>query len=214
MRGAGYWLWKPYIILDAMAQVPDGTPVLYADCGVEYVDDPAPLLSLLEGRDIVLFDNRLPEWTQAAFTKRDCFVLMDADIREHWNARQLDAAFQLYRAGPVARAFLTELRDCMRDPRILTDIPNELGRENLPEFVDHRHDQSVLTVLARNHGVETFRSPAIPPQDGDERSRYPKIFDQHRRKNKKLGKYLRMRLKRALWARPAKKVAPVKRADG
>ena len=43
---------------------------------------------------------------------------------------------------------------------ILTDIPNACGLSNLPEFKDHRHDQSILSLLAKKHNVEMFRDPS------------------------------------------------------
>lgn len=32
-RGYGYWMWKPYIILDVMSKIPVSDIVLYMDCG-------------------------------------------------------------------------------------------------------------------------------------------------------------------------------------
>jgi hypothetical protein len=182
-RGAGYWLWKSYIILDVLERVPDGTLVLYSDAGVSYIADPAPLLSFARTRDIVLFDNRLPTWTQRMWTKRDCFLLLNADFPNHWDRRQLDAAFQVYRAGPRARAFVTELKEASRDQRTLTDLPNTCGLPNFAEFREHRHDQSVLTICAVRHGLETFRTPKTSPEQGDSRSPYVQIFEHHRRRN-------------------------------
>src|SRR3546814_3032631 len=42
-RGFGYWLWKPFIIADAMDSVPDGTILMYTDAAVVYQADAAPL---------------------------------------------------------------------------------------------------------------------------------------------------------------------------
>ena len=198
MRGAGYWLWKAYILLDALDRVPEGCLVLYTDVAVCYVAPPAVMLKLAEGRDIVLFNNHFAEWTQAMYTKRDCLVLLDADRPEDWQRRQLDAAFQLYRAGPRAREFLTELREAMRDPRVLTDNVNSCGKPNLPGFRDHRHDQSVLTIMAARHGIETFRSPSADMSEGDMASAYPKIFHHHRRRDVGFLRYQRRRLKDAI----------------
>lgn len=195
MRGAGYWLWKPYILLDALNRVPEGSLVLYTDVAVSYLAPPQPILGFAEGRDIVLFNNHLAEWTQAIFTKRDCLVLLDADRPEDWQRRQLDAAYQLYRAGPRAREFLTELREAMRDPRVLTDDANSCGKPNLPGFRDHRHDQSILTIMAARHGIEAFRNPSANLADGDAASAFPKIFDHHRRRNPGFLRRQRRRLK-------------------
>jgi len=32
-RGAGWWLWKPYVILDAIERVEEDDIVVYCDCG-------------------------------------------------------------------------------------------------------------------------------------------------------------------------------------
>ncbi len=44
--------------------------------------------------------------------------------------------------------------------RILTDIPNVCGFDNLPGFRDHRHDQSVLSLLASSRGIIPHRDPS------------------------------------------------------
>ena len=96
-RGAGYWLWKPYILLDTMDHVDPGTTIVYSDAGQRYIADPAPLIALSERQDVVLFHQ---DYLQSDWTKRDCFVLLDADEPRFWEAQQLDASIQLYRAGP------------------------------------------------------------------------------------------------------------------
>ena len=41
-RGAGYWLWKPYVIKDALSNVGFGDYVLYADSGAFYINNAPP----------------------------------------------------------------------------------------------------------------------------------------------------------------------------
>jgi len=45
------------------------------------------------------------------------------------------------------------------DPRAVTDQPNELG-ENLPGFKDHRHDQSVFSLLCKKWDVYAGTDPS------------------------------------------------------
>ena len=74
------------------------------------------------------------------------------------------------------------LRYC-RDPRIITDDPNMCGRPNFIEFKDHRHDQSILTILSIKYNFTLFRDPT---QWGNEErnsftnSSYPQLFHHHR----------------------------------
>jgi hypothetical protein len=60
-----------------------------------------------------------------------------------------------------ARSFLLDLRDAMRDPRLLCDGPNTCGLPNFQGFREHRHDQSITTILAMKHRIETFPSPKV-----------------------------------------------------
>jgi len=158
-RGAGYWLWKPFIILDAMSSVPDGTPVLYTDIALTFVADPSPLLALAEQHPVSLFGMSSGQ-PATAWTKRDCFIELDADTPEFWNLPQLWAGMQLYRAGPEARTFLHKLCKAMTNEAALTDQPNIYGLPDLPTFRDHRHDQSILTILAHKEGVPIFPDPS------------------------------------------------------
>ncbi len=65
--------------------------------------------------------------------------------------------------------YLQNVHYC-QDRASVTDDPNVCGKNNLPEYVQHRHDQAILSVLAAKHRVETFRNPTVggnflkPPQ--------------------------------------------------
>jgi hypothetical protein len=123
---------------------------------------------------------------------------MDADTEEFWSLPQLSASLQLYRAGPEARAFLSMLATAMASEVRLTDMPNIHGLPNLPGFVDHRHDQSVLTILARQHGAAIFRDPSrfwddpsAPPSE----TPFGQIVYLHRSRNRSYFRWLYMRLR-------------------
>ena len=176
-RGAGYWLWKPFAIRAVLDRVPEGDWVLYLDAGTEVVAPLAPLLALPHAGDIVLFHHktgeRLKKWT-----KRDCFVLLGLDRETAHQAPILCAGVQLYRAGSTARRFVSEVAEACTDRRILTDDPNRCGFENLPDFVEHRHDQSVLSLCALKHGIETHPDPS---QYGEHsRAPYGQLLNHHR----------------------------------
>ena len=175
-RGAGYWLWKPTILLHAMASLPDGAIVIYTDAGVAYDASPSPLVQLLRTEDVITFSN-FPTHLQRIWTKRDCFILLGADRQEEWERRQLDAAVLLIRNSARARELLTEWGAAMADPRVLTDQPNECGLPNLDGFIEHRHDQSVLTIVAARNAVPVL---PMPMHRRSKQMPYGAIFLQHR----------------------------------
>lgn len=161
-RGAGYWLWKPYIILEAMRQADDGDIIFYCDSGVEIIGDILPLVDICKKNEgLMLF--QVPffteEMTNKNWTKRDCFVLMDADTPEFHEAKQVSGTFQLFIKNQKNIQFVTEWLSFCKDPRLITDIPNTCGLRNFPDFFDHRHDQSILSILAQRNNMETFRDP-------------------------------------------------------
>ncbi len=158
-RGAGYWLWKPYIIREAMRNLREGDTLLYTDAAMVFVADPEPLLSLANEHPIALFEH-VPVAAQSEWTKRDCFVMLDADTPAMWETPQLWAGCQLYRVGSEARIFVDELCAAMSNAQTLTDAPNVHGLPDLPGFKVHRHDQSILTILARKAGLPFFPDPS------------------------------------------------------
>ncbi|MBV9549259.1 MAG: hypothetical protein JO256_06245 [Alphaproteobacteria bacterium] len=143
-RGAGYWLWKPYFILKVLEQAREGDWVVYIDSGARLRSSPRQLYEKVGCAEVILFQN---DYANGAWCKRDAFALMDVDDPEAHDQQQLDASIVLVRNSAISRQFVgTWLKYC-QDARLLTDIPNSCGKPNLPEFVDHRHDQSILSLL-------------------------------------------------------------------
>jgi hypothetical protein len=199
-RGGGYWLWKPNIILDALQNSEDGTVVMYTDAAMHMVADPASLLSYALDHPIMLFEHTFPlpngpvQYPMGSWTKRDAFVLLDAERPECHRQQQLWAGLQIYRNGPEARAFVREVVDAVADARVLTDRPNSQGLDNLPGFREHRHDQSVVSIVAWRHALPHFPDPtqyghrgwrpALSQDiDGVERpaASYGQVFEHHRK---------------------------------
>ncbi len=155
-RGAGYWLWKPYIISKTLWEANDDDMIFYCDAGCTFIGDMAPYFEVCskEKKGLILFrSNQLNE----TWTKRDCFHYMDMDSLAYTKTEHLCASFVLCRKTDFALAFLHQWLEYMTDPRISTDIPNTCGLDNYPVFRDHRHDQSVLSLLSRHHNVSLLK---------------------------------------------------------
>jgi len=157
-KGVGYWLWKPYIILEALKEAEDGDIVIYADCGIEIISDLKPLLDLCSKEtDILLFANS--NYQNKTWTKRDCFILMDCDEQKYWDGLHADAAFCLFKKGDESIKFVNEWLMYASNANILTDLPNCCKKENFPEFIEHRSDQSILSLLAIKYNLSLYRMP-------------------------------------------------------
>jgi hypothetical protein len=157
-KGIGYWLWKPFIILETMKSICDDDIIVYSDCGIELIENLDPLISICkEQQPVLLFANE--NLKNKFWTKRDCFVLMNCDSKKYWNGLQSDAAFSLFRKSEKSIQFLNEWLKYSTDERILTSQPNVCGKKNFFGFKEHRWDQSVLSLLAIKHDIELFRVP-------------------------------------------------------
>ena len=186
-RGAGYWIWKPYIILKTFESLENGDCVLYSDAGLKVIDNLNPLFDVMSNHPNdgkVIF--RVP-WIGAQhvakiWTKRDCFILTNSDEAKYWNAPMTNGAVSLWVKNDNNIEFLKEWLRYLRDPRISTDDNNIFGANHF-EFKDHRHDQSVLSILSVKYNFELFRDPT---QYGNEymnlfnNSPYKQLFYHHR----------------------------------
>ena len=171
-RGAGYWLWKPYVIRDCLRRAAEGDVVLYLDAGVLVRRPLGPLLREAQRRHLLLLRN---VHRNGVYTKRDCFVLTGTDVPACHQAFQLDASVLAIENTDADRRFVDTWLELCADDRILTDRANQCGRPNLPEFRAHRYDQAVLSVL---HWRERDRLP----HRICERDEVVPYFDHHRRR--------------------------------
>lgn len=175
-RGAGYWLWKPFIIWMIMHRhLADGDVLFYSDSGAHFVHSADPAIELArQRRDLPLLLFTLQdEHRNRVWTKRDCFHYMNLDLPAYADAPQILASFLVCERTPATLAFIAEWLRLAEDPRLLTDQPNQCGLPNYPDFRDHRHDQSILSLLGHREGVATIadisqwgndRRPAGIPQ--------------------------------------------------
>jgi uncharacterized protein YndB with AHSA1/START domain len=166
-RGAGYWLWKPFIIKETLKEMGNGDVLIYSDAGVEIIGDLSPLIDLcLEKSQILLFAGHYDDVGAPGpnlcgkWTKRDCFVFMDCDEPRYHQGRMLDASFIVLARTKKTMAFVREWLLYCSQSQLLTDHPNVCGLPNIPGFIEHRHDQSILSILALREEIEIFRHPS------------------------------------------------------
>lgn len=150
-RGAGYWIWKPYIILKTLEIMENGDYLTYLDCGD--IIDSLPFKELMEkellgNNDIVL---TLGGFKESDWTKRQCFIEMGMDIDQYWNQTQIEAGCITVKKSDESIRIIKEWQDLCLDPILVTDIPSP--SENLPDFKEHRHDQSILSLLGAKYNI-------------------------------------------------------------
>jgi hypothetical protein len=151
-RGAGYWLWKPYFIYKTMEKMDSNDILFYCDAGHSFYNKIDHLIPELEKSNnkmlLTIAGQKLSE-----YTKRDCFYYMGHDTPDYHEAKSPSAAFIILKKNKFTLNVIKEWLDYGQDYRIITDSKNECGKENLPNFKDHRHDQSILAILAKKYNI-------------------------------------------------------------
>lgn len=199
-RGGGYWLWKPYVIKDALSRVNEGDYVVYTDSGSAFINKIEYLIKAMShvGTDVMAFSiTHLEKY----YTKRDAFILMDCDAPEYYDTPQICGTYIILKKTEFSCRFIEKYLHYASDTRIITDDENVMGKDNYEGFVDNRHDQSVLSLLCKKEGIPPFRDPSewglnkeAFSGEINARSTYPQMIESHR--NPTLNKFYQLKYRR------------------
>ena len=147
-RGAGYWLWKFYIIVDSLNKMSDGDILFYCDSGKELMHDITPLIDILHcsKQPIMPYEQLVQE---KVWTKRDLFIYNNCDTPEYTDSNHYDSSTHLIIKNKETLEFYNTCLEqgCTGD--LITDGPNIYGQSDYPEFKEHRHDQSIYSIQVK-----------------------------------------------------------------
>ena len=161
VRGFGYWIWKAYLIKKVMDEAQEDDVILYCDCGNEIdVRKKDKILRLIEivKKDLLMATYPGPLCTslldEIKWNKRDVLNFFGIEHRDNpvLNTMQRQANPILLCKTPVTESFVNEWNSIgLNNNHYLNDYPSYA--ENFPEFVEHRHDQSIFSLLSKKYGI-------------------------------------------------------------
>jgi hypothetical protein len=164
-RGAGYWIWKPYIVIDALSKMKDGDFLMYSDSGCYFIDKIDPVIDLIDSSKTGVAACDMPH-IEKYWTKRDCFTQMNCDTPEFTDSKQISSSFFFCRKSEFAVHIANEWYRWMSHFNLVTDEFVEPSKfPCYPEFIEHRHDQSILSLVCKLNGVEPI--PDIAAFNGE-----------------------------------------------
>lgn len=143
-KGAGYWLWKPYIITHALRTI--GGTVIYQDAGTLLTKE-------INTRDTLLFTHK--ECIHGEWCKMDVIIGMGCE--KFIYKKQLNASIMIFKEKDLE--FVDKwLYYCQKNGYIDNTPSKTL---NIKGFKEHRYDQAILTNLAYKHNMPmTIGMPA------------------------------------------------------
>lgn len=154
-RGDGYWLWKPYIINKMMEKMKDGDVLFYIDSLYWFFEDFRELYeNHLMTQDIVVWKNKPNElvYYMRNWCKMDVILKYNMydkvfyeGVEDCWGG-----ALVLKKTETSVKYMQEWLSMCCVYEDI-TDSPSVTP--NSPEFCEHRHDQSLLSIVLHKHNI-------------------------------------------------------------
>lgn len=158
-QGAGFWLWKPWVILNTMRHAPENAIIIYADSGCVFKTSLLPLIDLTKKHGMLLceYEDKQTYGYASKRTKREVFIQLDCDSPEYYNKPALWAGFLMLKNTPETRQFIEKWLSYCENPKLLIDGPS--SKSELPEFQGHHHDQAILTALAAQSTIPKYLIP-------------------------------------------------------
>jgi hypothetical protein len=165
-RGGGYWCWKSLFIHAVMAQLAPGDILFYNDAGSTFRKDPTPYIDLAARHGGLAF--RIGYKAQS-WTKGIVFDALGMPMGV-WGPQPMIAAgtilMQKGRPGGANEALAEEFMRLSTNVSLISDEDTSRAVPNHPQFSDHRHDQSLWTLLAYKHGFRVVLQGGAFPEDG------------------------------------------------
>ena len=149
VRGFGYWIWKPLIILDFIKKNPNLDYIVYLDAGVEfhYTEKSSKrfkeYIGVAEVKGLCAFSTQ----SDKAFTKKKTLAIFNLEESEI-EKPQIQSGILIFKRE-VAKTICSEWINLMRSENYqnLVDKSDSLIEDE--NFIEHRHDQSLLSLLIK-----------------------------------------------------------------
>jgi len=170
-KGFGFWMWKSYFVKKVLLNLNDGDYLIYCDAGcklnfqgeqrlMEYLD-----IVIENETGILLFkqdgDN------EKCWTKGDLFEYFSVtQDREITDTPQMFAGIIIIRKNELSKRFVNEwFNICHNHYDLLNDKPSKVV--NFAEFIQHRYDQSVISVLSKIYKCAILPLTEVRSINGD-----------------------------------------------
>jgi hypothetical protein len=155
-RGFGYWIWKSYVVLKTLNEMQEGDILIYADAGCTLNNN---LIARNKLDTYIQLCKTLPEgniafqmsYIEKEWTKMDVFITLDANKPGIMNSGQLVGGVFILKKCKRVMNLIHEWYTISQNYQLISDFPSVI--QNHANFRDHRHDQSLFSVLRKKRGT-------------------------------------------------------------
>jgi hypothetical protein len=159
-RGYGYWMWKSYIVLKTLNKMQDDDILIYADAGCTLNNN------LMAKNRLSVYINLCKSskfgnlafqmhYIEKEWTKMDMFITLDANKPEIMNSGQLVGTVFILKKCLHVMNLVNEWYTISHNYQLISDFPSVIPND--PSFRDHRHDQSIFSILRKKRGAQIIK---------------------------------------------------------
>ena len=151
-KGYGYWIWKPYIINKTLEQMNNNDILLYLDCGCElnYLgkDKFLEFIEIVKNKKIL---GTSPSSSDYHYTKMDLinFFDMKNDIDLLKKKQFQSGIILMLKCNTILDLYDECYKIGVTNYHFIDDSSSI--EKNFDGFIEHRHDQSVLSLLTKKY---------------------------------------------------------------
>ena len=155
-RGFGYWIWKSFIIKKTMESMNNGDILMYLDCGCEIGGKKASLIPNFF--EYVKKDKIIGTETQIErnWDKMDLIVHLNMENHELLKTPQRQGGAVLYYVCKDTRKFINLWYNLCCNYHLIDDSESVIPNKDY--FREHRHDQSIFSLLTKKNNLFSKKS--------------------------------------------------------
>jgi hypothetical protein len=160
-RGFGYWIWKPYLIQKKLNEMKDGDILTYIDAGCEIKVSEKDLLHkyfhIIETDLIIATDTGQKE---EAWVKADLLYMLNMYDEKYFTTQRQATVIMIKKTDETIK-LVNEWYSIAIDNNYhnIDDTPSI--KANHSSFKEHRHDQSIFSLLTKKYGI--YSSETLGP---------------------------------------------------
>jgi hypothetical protein len=171
-QGAGYYLWKPYIILDALNKINDGDMLIYADNSMYFINNPMVFTHLCNQNNGFCLFTHQDYYPIKYFCQKATFEIMGLDYAIYADRNISITGIIALEKNDAVIKFVAEWLQICRNPKCLM----ENFQNEDPDFRRILPEMSILSLLKEKYSIQGFKIPykQIGAITGEEKRREEK----------------------------------------
>jgi hypothetical protein len=131
-------------------KIQEGDYLIYMDSGACLTGDPTKYLEMIDDKGVLAFSmvQKTSKWT-----KGDCFYEINKNNKTDFaDVNQLQGTYVFFRKCEYSVSFVERWLSLCENENLITDKAN-VNMNNFDDFIDHRHDQSIFSLLCYNENI-------------------------------------------------------------